>query len=195
MDSLKAYLNDHGIITNRQAQALGYDRHTLSDLVKKGELKRLRPGVYQDKDAARDEFSFIASNSERIIFSHQTALYLHDLSDRTPGTFHITVPQGYNAVHIKKRYENLQVHYVKKERHELGRSEIRTPPGNRVAVYDMERTICDLIMDREKTDKQIFIDAMQRYFKASNKNVIRLIKYSRVFHIEEELRKYMEVLL
>lgn len=195
MDSLKAYLNDRGIITNRQAQALGYSRHTLSELEKKGELKRLRPGVYQANDAAPDDFAYIASNSERIIFSYQTALYLHDLSDRTPGTFHITVPQGYNAVHIKKRYENLQVHYVKKERHELGRTEIRTPPGNRVAVYDMERTICDLIMDREKMDKQIFIDAMQRYFKASNKNVIRLIKYSRVFNIEKELRIYMEVLL
>lgn len=174
---------------------MGYSRHTLSELEKKGELKRLRPGVYQANDAAPDDFAFIASNSERIIFSHQTALYLHDLSDRTPGTFHITVPQGYNAAHIRRRYENLQVHYVKKERHELGRSDMRTPAGNRVAVYDMERTICDLIMDREKTDKQIFIDAMRRYFKASNKNVIRLIKYSRALNVEDELRKYMEVLL
>ncbi len=194
MNTLKEYIQENLIITNKEAEELGYTRHNLSELTKNGQLERLRPGLYQLKGKVIDDFVLISSNSNRIIFSHQTALYLHDLSDRTPNVFHISVPQGYNASHIKNRYEDLQVHYVKKDLYEIGKTEIKSPQGNLIPVYDIDRTICDIIIDREKIDKQIFTEAMKRYFKSPNKNLRRLIKYSRLFKIEDEIRKYMEVL-
>ena len=194
MSTLKEYIQENLVITNKEAEELGYTRHNLSELTKSGQLERLRPGLYQLKGKVIDDFVLISSNSNRIIFSHQTALYLHDLSDRTPNVFHISVPQGYNASHIKNRYEDLQVHYVKKDLYELGKTEIKSPQGNLIPVYDIDRTICDIIIDREKIDKQIFTDALKRYFKSQNKNLRRLIKYSRLFKIEDEIRKYMEVL-
>ena len=108
--------------------------------------------------------------------------------------YFIYLHQGYNVSHIKKRYEDLQVHYVKKDLYELVKTEIKSPQGNFIPVYDIEKTICDIAIDREKIDKQIFTQALKRYFKLSNKNLIRLIKYSRLFKIEDEIRKYMEVL-
>ena len=195
MDTLKKYIQENLVITNKEAEELGYSRHNLSELTKNGKLERLRPGLYQLKGKVTDDFVLISSNSNRIIFSHQTALYLHDLSDRTPSVFHISVPQGYNASHIKKRYEDLQVHYVKKDLYELGKTAIKSPQGNLVPVYDAERTICDIIIDREKIDKQIFTEAVKRYFKSKNKNLRRLITYSRQFKIEVEIRKYLEVLV
>lgn len=194
MNVLKEYLENYSIITNKEAENLGYSRHVLSDLNNRDVLERLRPGVYQVKGEIVDDFLMISSNSKRIAFSNQTALYLHDLSDRTPNIFHISVPQGYNASHIKKRYENLQIHYVKKDLFEIGLIQVETPMGNLVPAYDRERTICDIIIDREKIDKQIFTDGIRRYFKSSNKNLRKLIKYSRLFKIEEEVKKYIEVL-
>ena len=194
MNTLKEYIQENLVITNKEAEELGYTRHNLSELTESGLLERLRPGLYQLKGKVIEDFVLISSNSNRIIFSHQTALYLHDLYDRTPNVFHISVPQGYNASHIKKRYEDLQVHYVKKELYELGKTGIKSPQGNLIPVYDIERTICDIIIDREKIDKQIFTEAIKRYFKSQNKNLRRLIKYSRLFKIENEIRKYMEVL-
>lgn len=195
MDTLKKYIQENLVITNKEAEELGYSRHNLSELTKNGQIERLRPGLYQLKGKVTDDFVLISSNSNRIIFSHQTALYLHDLSDRTPNVFHISVPQGYNASHIKKRYEDLQVHYVKKDLYELGKTAIKSPQGNLVPVYDVERTICDIIIDRETIDKQIFTEAIKRYFKSKNKNLRRLITYSRQFKIEDEIRKYLEVLV
>lgn len=194
MNTLKEYIKENIVITNKEAEKFGYTRYNLSELTKSGQLERLRPGLYQLKGKVIDDFVLISSNSNRIIFSHQTALYLHDLSDRTPGVFHISVPQGYNASHIKKRYEDIQVHYVKKDLYEIGKTEIKSPQGNLIPIYDIERTICDIIIDREKIDKQIFTDAIKRYFKSNNKNLRLLIKYSRLFKIEDEIRKYMEVL-
>lgn len=194
MNTLKEYIKENIVITNKEAEKFGYTRYNLSELTKSGQLERLRPGLYQLKGKVIDDFVLISSNSNRIIFSHQTALYLHDLSDRTPSVFHISVPQGYNASHIKKRYEDLQVHYVKKDLYEIGKTEIKSPQGNLIPIYDIERTICDIIIDRKKIDKQIFTDAIKRYFNSNNKNLRRLIKYSRLFKIEDEIRRYMEVL-
>ena len=194
MNTLKEYIKENIVITNKEAEKFGYTRYNLSELTKSGQLERLRPGLYQLKGKVIDDFVLISSNSNRIIFSHQTALYLHDLSDRTPNVFHISVPQGYNASHIKNRYEDLQVHYVKKDLYEIGKTEIKSPQGNLIPIYDIERTICDIIIDRKKIDKQIFTDAIKRYFNSNNKNLRRLIKYSRLFKIEDEIRRYMEVL-
>ncbi|MGI6509843.1 MAG: type IV toxin-antitoxin system AbiEi family antitoxin domain-containing protein [Erysipelotrichaceae bacterium] len=195
MNNLKAFLTKHPVITNKEAESIGIGRHILSNLVNQGKLERIRPGVYQKKGDIIDDFMLIASNSTRIVFSHQTALYLHDLSDRTPNIFYISVPQGYNATHIKKRVENLQVRYVKKELYQIGITSVKTPLGNSVQVYDPERTICDVIIDRDKIDKQIFTEGLIRYFNRTNKNLRALIKYSREFNIEDEVRQYMEVLL
>ena len=192
MNILKEYIQENLVITNKEAEELGYTRHNLSELTKIGQLERLRPGLYQLKGKVIDDFVLISSNSNRIIFSHQTALYLHDLSDRTPNVFHISVPQGYNASHIKKRYEDLQVHYVKKDLYELGKIEIKSPQGNLIPVYDIDRTICDIIIDREKIDKQIFTEAIKRYFKSQNKNLRRLIKYSRQMKLENTWRYYRD---
>ncbi len=194
MDKLEEYIKEKYVITNKEIEKLGYGRQSLAELTKKNKIERLRPGVYQVKGEVVDDFAFISSNSNRIVFSYNTALYLYNLSDRTPNTFHISVPQGYNASHIKRRNKNIVVHYIKKEWHEIGKTEIKSPQGNTLPVYDLERTICDIIIDREKIDKQIFSDAITRYFKLKNNNLRRLIQYSRIFKIEEEVRKYMEVL-
>ena len=77
---------------------------------------------------------------------------------------------------------------------EKGKTKIKSPQGNLIQVYDIDRTICDIIIDREKIDKQIFTESIKRNFKSPNKNLRRLIKYSRLFKIEDEIRKYMEVL-
>lgn len=194
MNALNKFLEDNSIITNKEAERLGYSRHVLSDLNNKKVLERLRPGVYQVRGEIVDDFLLISSNSMRMAFSYQTALYLHDLSDRTPNIFHISVPQGYNASHIKKRYENLQLHYVKKDLFEIGLTKVETPMGSLVPAYDTERTICDIIIDREIIDRQIFTDGIRKYFNSSNKDLRKLIKYSRLFKIEEDVKKYIEVL-
>lgn len=194
MEALKEYLNNNFVITNKEAEQLGYGRHILANMARQGTLERVKPGLYQLNGELTDDFMLISSNSERVVFSHQTALYLHDLSDRSPNIFHISVPQAYNASHIKKRYDNLKIHYIKKDLFSLGLIDKKTPMGNEVQVYDMERTICDVIIDKKNIDKQIFTDAIRRYFKSSKKDLRKLIKYSKKFGIEEEVRNYIEVL-
>lgn len=101
MNILDEYLKEKGFITNKEAEKLGIKRYKLAELVHKGKLERVKNGVYKKKDDIDDELVLISYNNEKVVFSFHTALFLLGLSDRTPNSFHISVPQGYNVGHIK----------------------------------------------------------------------------------------------
>ena len=56
MNTLKEYIQENLVITNKEAEKLGYTRHNLSELTKIGQLERLRPGLYQLKGKVIDDF-------------------------------------------------------------------------------------------------------------------------------------------
>ena len=120
MNALEKYFLESNIITNKQAEEIGIKRHILASLVQKGELERVKNGVYKKKDAIDDDFAAISLNNEKVVFSFHTALYLLGFSGRTPNVFHISVPQGYNTGHIKRKFSNIKVHYVKIDFFDLG---------------------------------------------------------------------------
>ncbi|WP_300409349.1 type IV toxin-antitoxin system AbiEi family antitoxin domain-containing protein [Lagierella sp.] len=194
MECLNEYFKNQSLITNKQAEKIGINRSKLAQLTKKGKLERVKNGVYKKKGDINDDFALISLNNEKVIFSFHTALFLLGLSDRSPNVFHISVPQGYNVSHLKKLKKKIRVHYIKIENFDIGVTLVITPIGNEVQCYDMERSICDIVLERDTIDKQVFTDAITRYFNNKEKNLRNLIKYSRKLGIENEIRKYIEVL-
>ena len=79
--------------------------------------------------------------------------------------------------------------------HETGITTMQTPFGHSVPVYDMERTICDLLRSRNNIEMQVFQDALKQYARRKDKNLRTLMKYASMFHVEKILRPYLEVLL
>ena len=123
------------------------------------------------------------------IFSHNTALYFYGMTDRTPLKLDMTFPSN-NRVNN----DLLNVHYIKKEYHNLGLTELKLSDDSIIRIYNIERTICDIIRDRNKLDLQIFNTAIREYMKRKDKNLIRLAEYAKKFNIEKILKQYMEVL-
>ena len=190
MNILEKYFLENNIITNKQAETIGIKRHTLASLAKKGEIERVKNGVYKKKNALDDDFSVISLNNKQVVFSFHTALYLLGFNDRTPNIFHISVPQGYNVKHIKRKCSHIKVHYVKRDLLYVGAIEIKTPLGSQVKCYNMERCICDIVSERKSVDKQIFTDAIIGYFKSRDKNIRNLIKYSKLLGIEDDIWRF-----
>ena len=118
------------------------------------------------------------------MFSHDTALFLHDLSDRIPLAFSITLPKGYNPSSLKVL--SLEFFYIKPELYSLGKITILSQLGKEINTYDMERTICDVIRSKNRMDFKTFADALKRYSKRKNKDLSRLIKYAQKFKIEKK---------
>ena len=62
-------------------------------------------------------------------------------------------------------------------------------------MYDKERTILDIIKDKDRIDTQVFSEAIKSYFTGKEKNLLKLSKYAVKMNMEQALKLYTEVLL
>ena len=182
-----------GIIQTSQVIEIGISKPLFYSYVQENGLKQIAHGIYVTENAWIDAMYILHLRSKESIFSHESALFFHDLTDREPTQLVVTVKTGYNPSRLK--LDGIQVYTVKKELHDLGLTMMKTTFGNEVPVYDMERTICDLIRNRKSIEIQIFQDALKRYAKRKDKNLRRLMKYAKEFRVESILNQYLEVLL
>lgn len=190
---LKIVKKNNGYVTTKEVVKNGINKTFLTNLVRNGTLVRISRGYYGLPNYIEDEYYKIASKSRNARFSMATALYLHNLSDRTPLVYNITLPFGYSGVLQKEK--NVILNFVKRELLDLGVIEITSPFGMKIKVYDIERTICDIIKNKNKMDAEIFSKALKDYAKSKNKNLSKLTKYANAMNIEKKVSEYMEVLL
>ncbi|MBQ9035988.1 MAG: type IV toxin-antitoxin system AbiEi family antitoxin domain-containing protein [Erysipelotrichaceae bacterium] len=183
----------NGYLQTSQVLENGISKPTLADYVNKRNMERVAQGVYLAEDAWKDELYILHLSNSRIIFSHETALFLHGLMEREPKDISVTVRAGYNASHLRKK--GIRVYQVKPEIEELGVLDIQTNFDNTVRAYDMERTICDVIRYKEAMDVQVFQYAMKEYMGSTHKNLNHLMTYAKKLHIESAVRTYTEVML
>ncbi len=190
---LRIVEKNNGYITTKEVVKNGINKIFLTNMVKKGILVRLSRGYYGLPEYIEDNYYKIASKSKNARFSMATALYLHNLSNRTPLVYNITLPFGYNGALQKEK--NVILNFVKRELLDLGVIEMTSPFGMKIKVYDVERTICDIIKNKNKIDAEIFSKALKEYARSKNKNLSKLTKYAKAMNIEKKVSEYMEVLL
>lgn len=190
---LKIVEKNNGYITTKEVVNNGIDRRFLTNMVKDGTLVRVSRGYYGLPNYIEDEYYKISSKSKNARFSGATALYLHNLSDRNPLVYNITLPSDYSGVLQKDK--NVIISFVSRDILDLGVIEITSPFGMKIKVYDIERTICDIIKNKNKMDTEIFSKALKDYAKSKNKNLSKLTKYANAMNIEKKVSEYMEVLL
>ena len=193
-DNLQSFLTQNcGTVTTAQANDVGISNERLRLLVKSGELERVSFGVYISPDEFADKMYATQLRRPKIIYSHETALFLHDLTDRDPINYTVTVPTGYNATRLRE--DGLKVFTIKRELHEVGITQLSTMFGHAVTVYGLERTVCDCLRSRNQMDIAVVTDAIKRYARRKDKNLNTLMQMAETFNVTNPLRSYMEVLL
>ncbi len=163
---------NNGIIKTDELKEYNINRSTIKRLKDKGIIEKINRSLYITADTFEDEYYSLQNKCPKAIFSHETALYFHDLTDRTPIKLMVTIPSDSNS------------RYVKDERYDFT-----------YICYDMERTICDIIRNKEKIERFQYVDALKRYAKLNTRNSKKLYNYAKKFKIEKELQNYMELLV
>ena len=183
----------HGTVLSADLDLYEIPRTYLQMMVAEGKLERVDRGIYVSTDAIEDELFSMQTKYPKLIYSHETALYLHGLSDRTPFEYSASVPSGYKVVgSVADRFK---IYYIKKELHELGLETMKSSHGNPIRAYDVERTVCDLIRSRSRIDVQILNDALKRFVKLKSADHSILLEYARKLKAESVLKSYLEVLI
>jgi predicted transcriptional regulator of viral defense system len=184
---------ENGVLMASMAVQAGLHRGQLSELVKAGILERTGRGVYIEAGGIDDELFSLQQRAKKIVYSHETALFLHGMTDRTPFRYAITVPSSYKPSAALKA--SCDVYYIKEDLTGLGQCKASSGMGHKVITYDVERTLCDIIRSRNKLDPQIVIEALKKYAARKDKDLNRLSAYAKMFGVSKIAHQYLEVLL
>ncbi len=194
MTCLADIARDHnGYISSSQATSAGIPRRLLTEAVASGKLVQVDRGLYALPNIWEDELYIMQHRFAKGVYSDETALYLHGMTDRAPFSLTMTFPRAYNAK--TAREAGIVCRTCADDVLELGRCEISTQYGNVVRSYDVERTLCDIVRGQKVVDMQLVVPAMQAYARNRNRDMAKLMEYASKLGVEAKVRTYMEVLL
>ena len=185
-------LFNNGYLTTKDVIEHNIPRIYLSRLIDEHVIERVSRGIYIKSNDIPDDMVVLQNKSKNAIYSHMTTLYLYGLSNRIPIKYDITVNQGYNGT--LQRDNNVNLFYIKRDLLNLGLTTYMLDSGYEIKVYDLERTICDIIKNKNRLDQEVVNKAIREYFYSNNKNVLKLYEYAKKLEIYDKVRNTFEVL-
>ncbi|MBU3106961.1 type IV toxin-antitoxin system AbiEi family antitoxin domain-containing protein [Clostridium gasigenes] len=184
---------NNGIITSTQLTEAKIPRLYLKKFMDENIIVRIDRGIYGKPDIWEDEMYILQYKYSKGVFSHETALYIHGFTDRTPMEYIMTFPEGYNGKSLKS--ENVKVKKSIYGIYELGIVEKISPCRNKIRIYDLERTLCDILRGNNNCDIQIINQAMKKYASYKGRDISKLMDYAEILKVKSKVANYMEVLL
>ncbi len=190
---LEKIAQSNGVITAKKLNSFGVSPALIAYLSSQGRLIRIERGVYSLPDIPVDCFFSSQARYAKGVFSHNTALYLHGLSDRTPYELEMTFPRSYNITKCKENgirpYRTTEQNYLSDV------MEVKTPSNNTVCAYSAERTICDVFRYSKGAPSDEEINAIKRYLKKSERDLNRLISIAKKQKTDKIIRHFLEALV
>ena len=188
----KLNVNNSGILMIKDFTN-NFSKNSIYDFIKKNEMVKIAPGVYALPEVIVDETFTLSQRCTKGIISHDDALYYHGLIEREPFVHSLTIYTGYNPTRLTE--SGYKVYTVKKDLLDVGKIIVRNNFGNEIPIYDLERTVCDLVRNRNQFEIQDFNFVLRTYVSKSNKDLNKLMKYAKLFKIDKIIRQYLEILM
>lgn len=185
-------LFNNGYLTTKDVTNNNIPKVYLTKMVRNNIIERIGRGVYIKSNDIPDDMVVLQNKSKNAIYSNTTSLFLHGLSNRLPIKYDITIKSGYNG--SLQNSSNVNLFYVKKELLDLGVMNYKLDSSYSIRIYDLERTICDIIKNKKKLDQELVNKAIREYFYSKKKDTIKLYNYAKQLNIYEKVKNTFEVL-
>lgn len=160
--------------------------------VQRGELIKIRSGVYASPDAMLDTMLDI----ERIVPGGVVCLYnawnYYQLTTTVPPSFCVAIERKRKVV-IPPSLP-ITLYYWKKENLSLGVTEA-VISGHTVHITNLERSVCDAVKYRNKIGVDVCAEIVRTYLRKEGRNLSLLTEYAKQLRVWSTLKNYLEIVL
>lgn len=185
------FLKNGGVLTTQELQEAGVSYYFIQKLLQNDQIERIKRGLYRWAEGVEDEWQEARKIVPQGIFCLFSAAHLHDLSTFVPLEYHLAIPWK-DKVKLPN-YPPVKLYYWKEEQYEVGKSTHRRNNW-KLPVYDLEKTVCDFIKLRNKAGLDVTKEVIRNYLDRKDRNLNKLMDYSRQLKISSVMRTYIELL-
>lgn len=164
-------------------------------LMDKGLIEKVKRGYYHWlDDYGESEIVIINRLFPDAVLCMETALFYYKYSDRNPAEWNLAIDKNASRQRTKIDYPFIKAYRVEPELVTLGETTGKIDSID-VRIYDRDRTLCDVLRNMSKMDKEIFNKAIQGYIKDPKKNIPNLMAYAKVLRVQKRVRDLIGVWL
>lgn len=187
--------NDQMIFSIRELKAKGFSHYKINQMVEQGILIKLNKKFYENANFEGEESDFYYAYAfvpDGVVCLLSAASY-YNLSTYRPDAIDIAIPRKANVSTLPD-WPELNICYFTNERFEAGIETI-ADGNNRFRIYDIEKTVVDIVFYREKIGIEETKEVLSNYLHRSDRNLNRLIRYAEMLKCGEVMKMYLEVLV
>ena len=187
--------NDQMIISIEELKEKGLTLYKINQLVNQGVLKKLNKKFYENTGFQGEESDFYYAYAyvpAGVVCLLSAAVY-YNLTTYRPDAVDVAI-QRKSKVSTLPDWPEVNLYYYTDERFELG-IEVIKEGKNLFRIYDIEKTVVDIVFYREKVGIEETKEILTNYLRRKNRNINRLVKYAELMKCGDIMKKYLEVLL
>ena len=183
------------VMTTAQLSAVKLYYRDIQRMLNEGLIEKIKRGYYHWIESyGKDEIVIINRLFPDGVLCMDTALFYYKYSDRTPAEWHITIDKNTSRQRTQVEHPLIKAYRVESELLTLGEANGEID-SQKVRIYDRDRTICDVLRNMNKMDKEIFNKAIQGYVKDPKKNIPNLMQYAKALRVQKRVKDIIEVWL
>lgn len=186
---------DQKIISMQELKSEGFSQYRVSKLVSEGKLIKLNKSYFENTEYSGEDSDFYYTEAyapKGVICLLSAAVYYH-LTTFVPDAVDVAIPRK-SKVSTVPEWPQLNIHHYTDDRYELGVTMVREGK-NKFRIYDMEKTVVDIVFYREKVGIEETKEILVTYLQRKDRNLNRLLKYAKLMKCDKVMRQYLEVLV
>ena len=182
-------------ITTAELKDMGYSYYKIGKLEEQGILSRVNRSTYENLTYKGDENDFFSAEAfvpNGVICLMSAARY-YELTNFLPDAVDVAIERK-KKVNTLPEWPEIRIFYFAPARMDLGVTEIQEG-GNCFHIFDIEKTVVDIIYYRNKIGIEETSEVLRNYLKRRDRQIDRLYAYAKHLRCEKIVRTYLEVLV
>ena len=183
------------IYSTSELKAQGFSYYLINQMVKSGKLKRLNKQNYENKSFNYDysDYFYVGAFAKNGVVCLLSAASYYALTSYRCDGIDVAIERKTRLSSLPG-YPRFNIHYYTEER--LNTGVVNVNDGyNSFMIYDMEKTVADIIYYREKVGIEETKEILINYLNRKDRNLNKLIRYAKKLKCYNTLSKYLEVLV
>lgn len=189
------FIRHHYMMTTAELLEAKLYYADIKELLDEGFIERIRRGYYHWlEDGEVEEIAIIKRLFPDAVLCMETALFYYEYSDRNPAAWNFAIDRNVSKLRSNIAYPFIKAYRLKSDLVTLGETTAEID-FIKVRIYDRDRTICDVLKNMSKMDKEIFNKAIQGYVNDPKKNIPNLITYAKKLRVQKKVKELIGVWL
>lgn len=195
MDNELRLPEDQMIFSVNELRTAGFSHYKINRLIEEGTLLKLNKKYYENTGYQGEESDlyYVSAYAPQGVVCLMSAASYYNLTTYRPDSIDVAI-QRKSKISTMPDWPALSVYYYADDRFEIGVETVQEGK-NQFKIYDIEKTVVDIVFFREKIGIEETKEILVNYLRRKDRNLNRLLRYAEMLKCGEIMKTYLEVLV